>query len=611
MCGINLIIDKTKRLQTSVIEKMAETTRYRGPDEMRLQVIQTQHANYLMAVNRLMITDQTDSASQPMISADKKYALLFNGEIYNYAILKNELLDRGISFNTFSDTEVLFKWLIIHGKDGIDVLEGMFAFVFIVFEKDEVVAARDRFGIKPLHYFMDEKYAIFSSEIKPLVNSGLVEKKLDGPQIRHYLAWKYVQSPGTFYENIFTLEHGKAITLSHEKKAIFSYGKKAENEECKGASDPDKAEALLTESLLRQIDAKVPLGLLLSGGVDSTLLLALAHKEGFTLPTFSIINSAKDAGYGTEDYKFSRLAASAYRSDHHEMEVDISVLDGFFEHIKFMDQPIGDSAWLLTSVISENASKSMKILLSGAGADELFAGYNRHWAFYQYLKHRKLFDTLHPFVKTFTKALPSSLPPPLANRIRLMKKWANSHDRDPWRTWINYLTFNELNIELNSGGKNGGISDWFTIALNHDRDNYLVNDVLALSDRASMRHGIELRVPYLDDNLRQYLMSFDQIRLIERGRKWLLKEILKKYGGKKFVDRRKEGFGLPLGRWLFDKRAENLWGPLNSRESIIYEFIEKPWLDRLTDQHKRRREDHGPLLWSVIVLAHWLEQNFG
>ncbi len=611
MCGIHLIIDRSKRLTTAAIEKMASATGYRGPDETRLQIRETSYANYLMAANRLMITDQSDAASLPMISADKKYALLFNGEIYNYAHLKNRLLDRGIRFNTFSDTEVLFHWLILNGKKGIDTLRGMFAFIFIDFENDEVLAARDRFGIKPLLYYSDEKYAIFSSEISPVINTGLMEKRLDRVQVQHYFAWKYAKSPWTFYENILALEHGKVMILGRGEKATFSYDKNVAGVRSEGAPSVKKVESLITESLLRQIDAKVPLGLLLSGGIDSTLLLALAHKEGFTLPTFSIVNSARDTAYGTEDYKYSRLAAGLFKSEHYEVEAGINLLEGFHDHIRSMDQPVGDSAWLLTAKISENASKSMKILLSGAGADELFAGYNRHWAFYQNLKYKGLFDTLSPFVKKFSKVLPSTLPLRLSKQVRLMKKWANSHDYNPWRTWINYQTFDEFGWESQTIGDDGDMPAWFGRAIDYDRNNYLVNDVLTLSDRASMQHGIELRVPYLDENIWQYLMSFDQIRLIEKGRKWVLKEILKKYGGKKFVRRRKEGFGLPLGKWLFDKKADHLWEPLNMGKSIIYEFIKKPWLDHLVEQHKKGREDHGPLLWSVIVLTHWLEQNFG
>jgi asparagine synthase (glutamine-hydrolysing) len=358
------------------------------------------------------------------------------------------------------------------------------------------------------------------------------------------------------------------------------------------------------------------LGLLLSGGVDSTLLLALAKKEGFTLPTYSIINTSREKSFGTKDYYYSRKASSLYSSDHHELEVDISLLKHFDDFITKMDQPIGDSAYLMTSEICNHASKSlpmgqagMKVLLSGAGADEIFAGYNRHLAYYNYLKNKKSIELLAPITKIISNKLPTGFGHPLRKQFRLAKKWASSIDPSPLKTFNNYLTFNELNFGLPDNKH--GITDenWYGWALDYEKNNYLVSDVLALSDKASMLHGIELRVPYLNERLVAYLNAFQPEQRIRFGQKWILKEILNKYGGKIFVKRRKEGFGLPLSSWLFDKKARHLW-EIFEPNHLIFDFLDKSLFNKIVDQQKRKVDDHGPLLWSILVLARWIQQNF-
>lgn len=626
MCGINLIIDKHKVLDQDLINKMSDLTRHRGPDETKSHKIDTKTKTYFIASNRLKITDQSEVASQPFFSSDSKYVLLFNGEIYNFYTLKNELLNKNIVFASNSDTEVLFHWLLLNGKKGIERLEGMFAFIFIDIENDEILIARDRFGIKPIYYYEDNDCLIFSSEIKPIIGTGLMKKELNASQIHHYLLYKYAKQPETLFQNIFELDHGSVLCLQNNERYMEHY---VQNNTRQNDSIPDlvKIEELITNNLIQQLNSQVPLGLLLSGGVDSTLLLALAGKEGFTLPTYSIVNSKIDKSFGTRDYHYSRLAASTYASEHHEIEIDISLLDQFEDFIEKLDQPIGDSSYLMTSEICRNASKSqpcgpfagekgqagMKILLSGAGADELFAGYNRHFAFYKYLKNKKILDFLSPILKPVLNSLPAGFSHPLRKQFRLVKKWSKSFDKSPSKTFLNYLMFNELSsngngIEINTPFKND--KDWFGWALKHDQNNYLISDVLALSDRASMQHGIELRVPYLDEKLTDYLAGLHPTSLIEKGQKWILKELLKKYGGRKFANRPKEGFGLPLSNWLFDKRAAHLWELFESPDSVIFNYLEKDKFDRLVGQQKRKTEDHGPILWSILVLGHWLQRNF-
>ena len=502
MCGIHFILDKNKKLGPEAISRMAGLTSYRGPDESRTKTVHSKAFSYHLAANRLKITDPSDAAAQPF--ADENHALLFNGEIYNYYELKNQLISRNISFNSHSDTEVLFHWLKEFGAEGIGKLEGMFALVFVDFQSDKILLSIDRFGIKPLYYYEDEKYFIASSEILGITGSGLVEKKLNTSQIHHYLLYKYAKPPETFFEQIFTLKQGTILEYQNKlwEHAVISDD---QIEILDGEPASHIVEEIITGSLLQQLNANVPMGLLLSGGVDSTLLLALAKKEGFTLPSFSIVNSREESVYGTKDFQYARLAASMYGSDHTEMVADISLLEKFPEFISQMDQPIGDSSYLMTRTICQKGSESMKILLSGAGADELFAGYNRHWAYYKYLNNQNLFDLLVPSLKKISIFLPSGMSLPYRKRFRLIKKFIDSYDRSSYKVFRNYITFHNLGLE--DGDEDEFLQKDFSFsdALDHDRNNYLVHDVLALSDRASMINSIELRVPYLNEKLFSYL----------------------------------------------------------------------------------------------------------
>lgn len=611
MCGIHLIVDKTNILHPDSIQKMVSQTPYRGPDETITRTVQTKKQNYLFGVNRLKITDPSENAAQPFFSDDQRTVLLFNGEIYNYFTLRNELIGKGIRFLTHSDTEVLFHWLRIYGKSRINDLEGMFAFAFINFDLDEIIIARDKFGIKPLYYFQDQNYFVVSSEIKPILKTELSTPRLNEVQIGHYLAYKYAKSPATFFKEIMELRPGTLLHQVSGKTIIEKYVKKNERKFHEN-TQLSKIESLISDSLLLQINAPVPTGLLLSGGVDSTLLLALAQKEGYTLPTYSIVNSETERSFGTNDFKYAAKAAKQYGSEHYELEIGISILDTFEDFIQNLDQPIGDSALLMTSEICRQAAGSMKVLLSGAGADEIFGGYNRHWAFYNYLKYRKLIEVLLPTVRTVSKFLPDGIPHPLRKHFRLIKKLSNSYDPSPEITFHKFLAFNEwtISIEEETMPEITDSEGWMGWALEHDLTNYLVGDVLALSDKTSMRHSIELRVPYLDETLVNYIKSHTPDFVIGSGRKWILKALLTKYGGKEFAQRPKEGFGLPLSHWLVDKRISHLWEFTSDRNHIIFRFVEKSMIDKLLAQQKQQSNDHGPLLWSILVLAHWLQHNF-
>ncbi len=380
-----------------------------------------------------------------------------------------------------------------------------------------------------------------------------------------------------------------------------------------------KVEDLLKDSVLRHLTADVFSGLFLSGGVDSTLLLALMKEVGVPpVPTFSIVNDAQEKHFGTEDYRYAQQAAQQFGSYHREVSLTLSLFEEHFEKfVQQLDQPIGDSGAMMTYLLSQEAQQYVKVVLSGAGADELFGGYNRHQAYYQYLKHYSLFKWLAKPSKTLSSVLPTGYSQPLRKPFRLFKKFAQSLSDDPPTTFLQFVTLSGLKdcpssiSEYHFRPEKDFIEEHLSFALQHDQQHYLIEDVLQMSDTSSMAHSLELRVPYLDAPLAHYVQSLPAVFRLKHGRKWILRNLLDQYGGKPFTRRAKEGFGLPFGHWLKEKRSTIIRQHLEDHQLPIYEFISFNKVDRLLTAHRRGYQDHSAELWSVMLLSAWLSnQNF-
>ena len=610
MCGVNLILDKKASLDDYHIQQMNTRLQHRGPDSISWKKMAIGDQKAFVGNTRLKIIDPEEHANQPMVSSDGNYLLSFNGEIYNYHDLKNQLISQGVSFCSQSDSEVLFHWLINYGKAGIKALQGMFAFIFIDKKKGQTLLARDRHGMKPLYFADVDPIFIASSEIKAIFATNLIRKELNELQIFHYLQFRYAKAPETFFKDVFALKPGHVLTIKDGKISEDCFTKKnfVETPETEEAISL-KIESLLTDSLMSHLHADVPVGLLLSGGVDSTLLLALAHKNGKQhLPTFSIYTGSKEKSFGTQDRVFAKKAAVLYSADHHEFHIDQGILSHLEEHMGHMDQPIGDSASLLTDFISREAGKSIKVALTGAGADELMAGYNRHEAFYQYLNRIHFFSRNRNLLKGLSSFLPTGFDHPWRKNFRLIKRFMKNLDGDAQQVYLNFLSFDTFkSAEKLYETTSNGLFQW---ALDHDRENYLVSDILMLSDQMSMKNSLEFRMPYLDADFTNFIYQLPSTLLIKKGKKWFLKSILQKYRGKAFVDRPKEGFGLPTGKWLHEGHFRPFLKVLNDPESVLFRYIEQTRVQQLISQHLRKKEDYSLEIWSIVILAHWLQRHF-
>lgn len=627
MCGINLLVDHHKQAGSGeAIRQMTAALHHRGPDANAICRIEADGKHLYIANNRLKIIDLSEQGNQPMQCSEKgtagtRYTLSYNGELYNHFELKNELLRMGYSFHSNTDTEVLLYALVAWGEEALPRLQGMFAFIFYDKEEDFLLIARDRHGMKPLYYHSSSAYLIASSEIKSLFGSGLVKKELNESQVYHYLQFRYAQKPQTFYKEVFELLPGhclvwKAGANKPELKTFPSPAKPVFE-----PLSPDKLlsqlEERLTDALFSHLHTDRGVGLFLSGGVDSTLMLALLRKHSaYQLPLcFTISHKREEKNWGIEDAFWADKAARQYDAAHVPVKVGSELLEQFPAFVAEQDQPIGDSAAWLTSILSKEAtSRQVGVVLSGAGADELFGGYNRHQAFYFYLKHFRRVQWLLPAFKAAGNMLPAGSLLPGGKQVRLLKKLLQDIDPSPAQTFRNFISFSATNPKaagMISPNEDTPFEEgWMQAALQHDRQHYLLSDVLALNDKAAMQHSLEMRMPYLSEEVAGLAEVLPASFIMDGGRKWILNQLLEANGGTAYARRKKEGFGLPFGLWVKEGKAEFLWQWLDQKSHLLHQFIEPAYTRKLLEAHKSGRHEYSMELFSLAVLAHWLQKEF-
>lgn len=556
---------------------MMQATQHRGPDFSKAILINSQVG---MAHNRLSILDLSENANQPFV-INNRYYLTYNGEIYNYKALRNNLEKSAITFSTNSDTEVLARLLIQKGKDAIPELEGMFAFVFYDSQENSFITSRDYFGIKPLYYYEDDYVILISSEAKGLFASGYITKELNEEGINDYLNFKYVTSNNTIFKNILSL-HPKEILVSNNSEiSIHQYNKTP------FSGTKQVIQEKVREDIKTTLISDVPLGVFLSGGIDSLLIYETIKKKTNQPLTCFYINLDKDI---EEENKLKQLCNN-HGDTLHCITFETDFENNFRLFIQTLDTPIADSASFLTWLLSKKAKeKGIKTILSGVGGDEQFAGYNRHYAFSVYLKWKNFIST--PFLKQL--GLDSLFS---GGKKRLVKKLISDISVDPNSTWNNF-------IRLNLPHKTTLLQTQYIASLNeaiqHDQSNYLAKDVLAVSDQSGMAHGVEIRVPLLYSRF-----DIDSHFLLQHGKKWILKELIVTPSGTK------KGFGIFLSQEILNKPffKEQLQ-LLKNPNHIIYKYLFFDKTQALIKNHISGKNNYSPEIWALIIITCWLNQTF-
>jgi len=626
MCGINVIVDKKSVLPPELIVRMNKAIAHRGPDYTDWRVVPFGEGRVYVGVNRLKVIDPNDRANQPFgyeeghDDSSESLLLAYNGEAYNFFDLRNQLLNEGVQFTTASDTEVVLHWLRLHGAEGLTHIKGMYALAYVDASSGTMLLACDPSGMKPLYVYNDEHFTVASSELRGALATSLVKAIPNAKAVAQYLAYKHATHTETFYTSLAALQPG--VVMQMDK--YFNIGTKeqppreASNLQAGIArADTAHVEQLLQEALLNHMVGGQQPGLFLSGGTDSTLLLAMLYAEGYDqLQAFSVVNTSKEAKYGTNDYLYARKAAAQYGAVHYEVEVDHNT---FLQHwplyVASQDQPIGDSAGFSTWYLALQAANHTNVVLSGAGADELFGGYHRHRAFQVYLNNEGALKRLAPILSRMASIIPDGRAVPGRKKLRLLKKLANTVAADPRTTWQNFVAMEAmpgctLPYAATKPQGNDPVEAWLYWALTYDRTQYLVHDVLALNDRMCMQHGLEMRMPYLDEALQQFLLSMPASYRLSYGPKWLLKKILTKHDGKAYAKRPKEGFGLPIGYWLRKGWLKPLLGFIDDGSHALYSYVEFGTVQHIAEQHMRGKRDYSQQLYALMLLAHWLPKGY-
>ena len=626
MCGICGIIGSS---QPGTIEAMADAIAHRGPDADGFY----QQDNVSLGHRRLSIVD-VQHGQQPMTD-DRGVVVVFNGEIYNHPVLREELEAEG-PYTTESDTETILRAYQKYGTRCVEELDGMFAFVLYDPQERCLFGARDRLGKKPLYYtlcpFGDIEFA-FASELKALRACPEIANELELSEegMVSYLLNDYVSSTLSIYNQVEQLAPGAAFQygLPGSKQEGFRQWKYWERKigpptDGKRAT-PSYSQAgeqvidLLTAAVERRFMSDVPVGILLSGGIDSSTVVACAHRAGFrSLKTFSI-------GFQEDSFDetpFAAEVARLYETDHHHRNFTSQDLVGRVPRlVQMMDEPFSDPSVLPTSLLAELASEHVKTVLGGDGADELFAGYDPFKA----LAAARWYERLVPrfvsqhLVEPLVRCLPDSdrnmsLPFKL-NRFLRGLHVARADRIGIWMGAFSPTQLKELLPGFEGVGeqpfgsaRNEDELDDVALALDFFQESYLVNDILVKVDRASMMHSLEVRTPFLDTRLVDYVNSLPSHFKYRRGTsKRLLKDAVLETGllPERIVRRRKKGFGIPVARWMRVELHDYFRSQLLQELPASLKMIDRRAIKKMWDEHTERKANRYKELWSLFMMIQW------
>lgn len=602
MCGIVGFIDKSKD-KKKIIKDMADLIIHRGPDSDGYYV----DDNIALGFRRLSIID-LGTGSQPIFNEEKDKVIIFNGEIYNYQIIKEDLLAKGHKFTTKADTEVILHGYEEYGEKILNKLRGMFAFVIYDIKTKELFGARDFFGIKPFYYYIDDEVFMFGSEIKSFLGNPNFKKEFNKEMLPLYLSFQYSALEDSFFKNVYKLKPGCYFKYRDGKfKLEKYYNLELEPYEDRSFDDfKDGIRDLLNDSVEAHKVSDVEVGSFLSSGVDSSLIATISSVNktftvGWDNNNYSEIDYAKDL---SKKIKVKNISKKISKSEYFEK----------FPMIQYyMDEPLADPSAIALYFVAEIASKHVKVCLSGEGADEIFGGYN----IYQ---------------EPFTVSWYYKIPFPIRKFIGVLATPFRNH------SGFNFLIRRGKKIEDRYIG-NAFIFDTYEIdkVLNHksnkkytdltkpyykhcknyddvmkmqyiDFNFWLVGDILLKADKMSMANSLEVRVPYLDRVLVDYARHLPtKYKVNEKVTKYAFREVAKEVLDKKVANKKKLGFPVPIRVWL---REEDTYNLVKNTFLEGSEFFNTKYLIKLLDDHKNEKRDNSRKIWTIYTFLVWYKQYF-
>ncbi|MFN0140807.1 MAG: asparagine synthase (glutamine-hydrolyzing) [Pyrinomonadaceae bacterium] len=624
MCGIVGIINGNgSGVDRGVLERMNAAIIHRGPDEDGFYV----NANVGLAMRRLSIIDLA-SGQQPIHNADKTKWLVFNGEIYNYQSLREDLIARGHTLYTKSDTEAVLHLYDEFGVDCLQYLRGMFAFAIWDETDRSLFLARDRVGKKPLLYsYQQNGDIVFGSEFQALLEHPSVSREVDTHAIDSYLSYLCVPAPQTAFKQIRKLEPGhwlkwKGGEITTARYWLPDFSKKIKITEEEAIEETTR---ILRESTRLRMISEVPLGAFLSGGVDSSTVVALMAQESSTpVKTFSI-------GFEEQDFselKYARRVAEHVGAEYHEFIVRPDALEILSTLVEHYGEPYADSSAIPTYYVSRETRKHVTVALNGDGGDESFAGYERYMA----MEIAEVYRRIPHFLRSAFIEGPVNLMPTSElkkTRIRDVQRFFASANEDRNSRYFRWMsTFKPaLKPELYTNDFAHAVADqdtsrfldqWFDRAngsgildatLLTDQMTYLPNDLLVKVDIASMANSLEARSPFLDHHVIEFAASLPESLKMNRFRtKSLLKKVAARLVPSDVVYRRKMGFGVPVGRWLRGEMKDFLRDALLSDKALNRGIIRGEKIRQYVDEHIEGKFDHSFQVWTLLMLELWFQR---
>ncbi len=616
MCGIAGMVVAPGRSEPdpALGEAMNAVIRHRGPDDGGLHA----DARALLGMRRLAIID-VEGGHQPIYDADRRVCLVFNGEIYNFRELRTELEAAGHRFRTRGDAEAILAAYLHYGEACFERLDGMFAIAIWDRRTDSLLLARDRFGEKPLYYSLDPERLLFGSELKSLLQAPDCPRRIDPEAVRAYLCYGYVPCPTTIFEGIEKLPPGHWLRYRDGRAELHRYWRPDLGE--KLDLDEDAAEERLATLLERAVASRlvsdVPFGAFLSGGLDSSTVVALMSRH-LSRPVRTFTIGFEEAGFSELDD--ARLVAEHLGTEHHELVVRPDAVDLLERLVWHFDEPFADSSAVPTFLVSRLAHRHVKMVLTGDGGDELFAGYDR----YLRLLALERLGPLRPLAARALVLVGAVLPEPRGGRLRRIGARLRRPFAERYLAGV-ALTEPELAGALSplAGGKQhyrlplldlpdawlGAGDSTLDRAVAIDLQSYLPDDILVKLDRMAMANSLEGRSPFLEPELARFALSLPEAMRVRNGRgKHLLRRVAHRWLPAAALAKPKQGFAIPMATWFRGPLAPLARDTFASRAFRERGLIDSRAACRLLDEHCSGRADRSEPLWQVLCLELWAQR---
>lgn len=615
MCGIaGYVLKNTPDRDQGLLYEMARCIEHRGPDDEGFYETCSRSREHVvgLAFRRLSIIDLA-TGHQPMGNQDGSVQIVFNGEIYNYRHLRDELIGRGHVFRTSSDTETIVHAYEEYGHECVEHLRGMFAFAIWDDRRQSMFIARDRFGKKPLYIHEQDNSFLFASEAKAILRYSGYTRQVNRDAVWHYLSYRYVPAPMTLFQGIFKLLPGSCLEWRDGRTRQWSYYRPAdcacESLRYEGEDPAGDFLTELDEAVRVRMVSDVPFGAFLSGGIDSSAVVGLMTRHSDSpVKTFSV--GFADSGYS--ELAYAKAVADQFGTDHRELMVaQDDLVDYLGLLVRYRDAPVAEPSDIPIYLLSVEARKSVKMVLTGEGSDEILGGYPKH-LFEQYARYyhllpgfmrRGLFEPLvaglpYRFRRAKT-AVQSLAVPDWDDR---MSRWFGALSPRERQALVSFESTSAANQHVQPCACNSALRK----ILCFDQMSWLPDNLLERGDRMTMAASLEARMPFMDHKLAAFVAGMpDKYRLNGRTSKWLLREAMKRVLPENILNRPKVGFRVPVNEWFRGDMKEYLFDHLTGPSCVTSDYYNRQRMTQVMTEHDSERQNHEKLLWAMLNLEIW------